>query len=265
MARSSALRELQSRFYAAMMSGADGQACAELGESLTGEPPRQRRRLAAYRRNVLGNLCAALMTSYPVVTCVVGPAFFREAARHYIVAHPSESGDLNDYGATFPGFIADYPPAAELPYLADVAHLEWAVQTLRNAADVAPVNFTQLANIAPERYGDLRFAVDSRCVRLDSAWPIAEIWRVNQPDYTGDMAVDFSSAERVLAGIHRGPLSIDVLGIAAAVFFDALSAQLSLAEAAQAALNKDESFNFGPVLQTWIGSGLLRSASLAEP
>ena len=51
------------------------------------------------------------------------------------LAHPSRSGDLNDYGEDFADFLADYPHARELSYLPDVARLEWLVQIVYYAAD----------------------------------------------------------------------------------------------------------------------------------
>ena len=67
-------------------------------------------------------------------------AFFGEAARQYIVGHPSLSGDLNDYGGEFAQFLAAYPHAADLPYLPDVARLEWAINNLRPGGMVAAHN-----------------------------------------------------------------------------------------------------------------------------
>lgn len=258
------LPEIQSRFYQAMMSGTGACLAADLGDIVEGQEASLQRRLAAYRRNAFGNLCHALATTYPVVKRIVGEAFFREAARQYISDHPSLSGDLNDYGEGFSEFLAAYPYARELPYLAAVAQLEWAVQAVLAAADPAPVDMGILAQVSPDHYGELRFHADSRCIRMDSDWPVSEIWRVNQDGYPGDMRVDFSQNERVLIGLHPGRLAMVVLNDAEAVFFDALSQQASLTDAVEAALGRDENFDFGKTLQQWIGSGLLRSVSLPQ-
>ena len=61
--------------------------------------------------------------------------FFNAAVDAYVRACPSTSGDLNVYGDAFGEFLAGYPPAADLPYLPDVARLEWAVDEAGRAAD----------------------------------------------------------------------------------------------------------------------------------
>lgn len=257
-----ALPDLQARFLAAMLSGASSQAALELHALLVGGQDRIQRRLAAYRNNLFGNLRSAIKASYPVVQRIVGEAFFREAARQYILAYPSLTGDLNDYGEQFSTFIASYPHAVELPYLADVARLEWAVQVILSAADAPASDLTLLAQTPPERYGDLCFQPDERSIRLDSPWPVAEIWQVNQIAYNGEMTVNFECQAHILIGRHRGRLSIDTLSEAEAAFFDAIARQLNIADAAEVALASDEQFDFGAKLQNWICSGLLRGMSL---
>lgn len=256
-----ALPEIQSRFYAAIMADAEPAEAAVL-EVLEEDVRRGRRRLAAYRRGIFGNLCNALLTSYPVVSRIVGLAFFREAARRYILANPSRSGDLNDYGESFAGFIGGYPHARELPYLADVARLDWLVQATRHAADRSPVDLAILASIPAERYGDLVFELDPTCSRMDSAWPVHAIWQVNQEDYLGDMRVDFSRGGRVLLRRDMGVVSIESLSAAEATFLDALASRTPLARATATALQADAGFDFGARLQEWMASGLLHKAWL---
>ena len=183
-----ALRELQAAFRDAMLDPA--AEAAVLGR-LEEDAGTGRRRLAAYRNSILGNLIGALAATYPVVERIVGTAFFREAARRYVETHPSVSGDLNDYGGDFAPFIADYPHAHELAYLPDVARLEWRVQGVYYAADAPSADLALLAEIPPGRYGELRFACDPAHARLDSPWPLDAIWQVNREGYAGDMTVDF--------------------------------------------------------------------------
>lgn len=257
-----ALPEIQSRFYAAMMADAESAETAVL-EVMEEDARRGRRRLAAYRRGIFGNLCNALVTSYPVVANIVGLPFFREAARLYILSNPSRSGDLNDYGEGFAAFVGDYPHALELPYLADVARLDWLAQATRNAPERDATDLSILATIRAERYGDLVFELDPAHARLDSDWPLHDIWRVNQPGYTGDMEVDFARSSRVLLRREYGVVSVEPMDSAEAVFFDALANEMPLARAAAVALDEDAGFEFGAKLQDWIAKGLLHKARLA--
>ena len=82
-------------------------------------------RLQIYRNNVFTSLTDALEDIYPVVARLVGNEFFSYAAHEYIVRYPSRSGNLHEFGDRLPGFLGGFPPAKDLGYLADVAHLEW--------------------------------------------------------------------------------------------------------------------------------------------
>ena len=141
--------------------------------------------VAIYRRNLFANLGNALAATYPVVQRLVGEAFFREAARQYVLAHPSASGDLNDYGAPFAVFLAGYPHAAGLPYLPDVARLEWACHESYGAADAPAFDLASLARVRAIDQSRIRFELHP-CVRLlHSVHPVSELWHANQPGRDG--------------------------------------------------------------------------------
>ena len=163
-----------------MSALADFQACflgAILGE---GEVPG---RLAIYRRNVLATLVDSLAAAYPVVRRLVGDAFFAEAAARHARLAPSRSANLHDFGEGFADFLAGYPPAAGLPYLADVARLEWAVHACFHAEDKAALDVTRLADVAePER---LRFELHPAVRLVASSHPVAAIHAANGPGRDG--------------------------------------------------------------------------------
>ena len=162
----SALAELQRSFIDAIF--ADGAA--------------SRPGLEIYRRNVLANLRHALAATYPVVQRLVGEAFFSEAAAVFARACPSRSGDLHEFGESFAAFLETYPPARPVPYLGDVARLEWACHRSHHAADGEPFDFAALVQASP---AGLRFRLSPAVRMVDSPHPIAAIWEANQPDNDG--------------------------------------------------------------------------------
>jgi hypothetical protein len=157
-------------------------------------------RQAVYRGNVLANLHDALAAAYPVVRRLVGDAFFREAAERFAREHPSRSGDLHEFGAAFADFLAAYPHAAGLPYLPDVARLEWAVARALHAADPGQVDFARLAAVPEAERVRVRFLLQSGARLMACEFPIASIWAANQPDRDGTPERS-AGAERVL--VHR--------------------------------------------------------------
>jgi len=254
------LHEVESRFFAAVMAG--GEAEDRLLACLAEDADIGRERIAVYRRSVMGNLVSALHATYPVLAKIVGLPFFREAARAYVRAHPSESGDLNEYGASFAGFIGDYPHGRDLGYLADVARLEWLVQQVYYAAEPAPADLSALAACPPERYGDLRFELTPAHARIDSRWPVADIWRVNADGYAGDMTIDWSQGSRALVWRRDALVEVAPLTAGEAAFIDALVAGRTLAAATDLASTAEPGFDPGTALAHCVGRGVVRAARL---
>ena len=112
--------------------------------------------LAAYGHNLQANRHQALAGAYPVITQVVGPDYFEHLALRYGQQQPSTSGNLHDYGENFSEFLAEEGPAS-LPYLADLATLEWACHRAYFAEDENPLDLQRLANLDAETVEQLVF------------------------------------------------------------------------------------------------------------
>jgi hypothetical protein len=78
-------------------------------------------RMWHYRANCRLNRIAALQATFSTVEQLLGTDFFRAMAREYVDSTPATSANLHEMGDDFPGFIAQFAPAAALPYLPDVA------------------------------------------------------------------------------------------------------------------------------------------------
>lgn len=164
------LRELQRRFA----RGLHEPQAAELplrANGLSGA-----RRLQVYRHNTLSALQDALQCVYPVTRRLVGDEFFVAAAGAYIAANPSHSGNIQDYGGAFPVFLNGYPPAVSLPYLGDVAALEWRRQQTAVAPPHVPMDLAALAAVPVELQPELHFHHQPAARALCSRFPILSIW-----------------------------------------------------------------------------------------
>jgi len=154
--------------------------------------------LARYREQVFAGWESALADAYPVVARLVGPAFFAEAASAYARDFPSASGDLHRFGARFADFLAGYPHAKALPWLADMARLEWALHQAQFAADAAGLDAAALAAVAPERQGDVKLLLHPATAMLRSRWPLVAWWEANQPDRDGTPRDDAAASAAIL-------------------------------------------------------------------
>src|SRR3989442_7459113 len=131
----SSLRELQTRFRAAMLAGDERGAAPDVVDDGVNASAR----LAIYRHHVLTSLTAALEATFPVVCRLVDRRFFGWLADSYVRAHPPAGPCLFEYGADLPEFIATVPACAPLPWLADMARLEWAAYLARPATAAVPL------------------------------------------------------------------------------------------------------------------------------
>jgi len=91
--------------------------------------------LSVHRDTALGGLVNALSLSFPTVLALVGEDFFDQAALAYVEQSPPSSAWLTGYGAGFADFLATYEFAEDLPYLADVARFDFAVEQVGLAAE----------------------------------------------------------------------------------------------------------------------------------
>lgn len=80
---------------------------------------------AVYRNTSARGAVEALRASFPTVDALIGPDMFTEVALDFRRDAPPAGPVLSDYGAAFPAFLARQPWTSELPYLADVAKLDW--------------------------------------------------------------------------------------------------------------------------------------------
>jgi hypothetical protein len=147
------------------------------------------RRFAVHRNNVVASLVDALADTFPVVQELVGPEFFRAMAGVFVRAQPPRSPLLARHGEHFPAFVAGFEPARTLPYLPDVARLEWARLDALHAADAAPLdrNAAQSALASGDSVADLRLLLHPALRWRDARHAAVSLWAAHQGQ--GDLAL----------------------------------------------------------------------------
>src|SRR5262249_5105660 len=141
-----ALRDLQLAVRDAIL-GDDGEAAAH---HIAGDRLAPEARLEIYRHHVFTTLTSALEATYPVICRLVDHRFFAYAEARYMRAYPPTGPCLFEYGATFPDFLAVFPPCRDLGYLRDVARLEWAMNLALHAEDSTGVDPARLGELPAE-------------------------------------------------------------------------------------------------------------------
>lgn len=166
-------------------------------------------RFAVHRNNVVHSLVAVLADTFPVVRELVGDEFFGAMARLYVVEHPPTSPLMHRYGAGLPAWIADFEPATALPYLSDIARLEWSRLCAFHAADAEPIEARALMALmqAPDRLVGASLALHPSLAIVRSPHPVVSLWSAHQLDHAARderlSKVRMDSAEAAL--IFRDP------------------------------------------------------------
>ena len=212
--------------------------------------------LAVYRNNYRLGLMDTLKMIYPVCGQIVGEEFFTGLAREYSKRHASHSGNLHSYGAAFGDFLQGFPPAQTLPYLADVARLEWAVHRSYYAIDQQALTAVALAGVAAEHYGDLRFRLLDSCAVLTSPWPIAAIWQGHQPGHALEVNLD-AGGEAALVQRNAGRVGVTLLSPGMAALLHTLQQGETLGLAAEQGLQAEADFDLQAALLRLFGDGLI--------
>lgn len=168
------LHELQDRFAAAVIDS----DCSRVAESIIDDAPGAAARVGIYANHFRVTLIDALAATFPVIRQLVGEAFFQAVARRYVREEPPAQPCLFAYGGGFPAFLARLPEARPLPYLADVACLEWAINEAWHAPDAPAVDAEVAAGLIAVRFSDLCLRLHPSCRLVASPFPIDRIWQV---------------------------------------------------------------------------------------
>src|SRR5579872_2355891 len=230
------LLETERAFAAALRSG-DAAQCAGLLAARTVAPEDA---LQIYRNTFVSGAVRALSLSFPAVVRLTGDEFFSACAEQFVAASPPVSGCLDDYGAGFAEFVAGFEPLSALPYVADVAKLEWAVASALHAADMPVLDAAGFAAapIAPER---LILKPHPSLSLVRTQYPADAIWRaVLARDDAAMAAIDLTTGPVFLL-VSRNADGVQVCRTTKAgfTFLSWLCAGASFADSFDAAPSED--------------------------
>lgn len=133
--------------------------------------------LGVYRHAYAARLVEALATDFPKLRALAGATAFETLARAYIARHPSRSPSLRWLGGRLAAFLAETPPYAATPALAEMAAFEWALAHAFDAADAPAAAAAALSALPPAAWPGLRLQLHPSALRLDLATPVPALWR----------------------------------------------------------------------------------------
>ena len=219
-------------------------------------------RMQIYRNNFAISLREALAGVYPVIKKLVGEAFFQQVAREYVQRYPSRTGNLHDFGDELARFLAAYPGLEDLPYLPDVARLEWAHHQVFHTVEGEVLNLASIAVLNEEQMAGLRFLLSPSCAYLASDYPVLRIWQVNQDGQEDvDVSLDEGGVQYVVLR-HAAQIEFHPLDAGTFALIDGLAQNKLFSEACEDALAADANCEIAATLQFLVEQKIVSGFSL---
>jgi hypothetical protein len=257
----SALAHLQGEFQDYLLRGDTAVEARVVGSARVPVATRLGIYAGAYR----SRLAEALESNYPVLAKLLGETDFAALAADYIAAHDSPFFSIRYYGDALAKFLATREDYAAAPVLRELAEWEWAMTTVFDAADAAPLGPDDLARIPPPQWAQLRFRWHPSVQRLTLWWNVPQLWQALSDDgerptttlaaapqqwllWREDLTTYFRSLPKTEASMLDAARSGWPFGELCALLCEELGESEAPAQAAA-------------LLRGWIGSGLIIGAA----
>jgi hypothetical protein len=217
------------------------------------------KRLDIYAEAYFARILEVLGQDFSSVAQQMGEQAFSKIVAEYLKAHPSKTTNIGEIGASFPAFLSAHELTCELPWLSELAWVEWRVSQSFYADDWPTMDVKSLATVHPEAWPGARFTLDPSAYLLRTFWNADELWL--KPDAT------VRQEERLLL-IQRGSGNVTVTNLEPPQFqvLEFMQLDLTLEEICEKLADTDRAM---PPLMEWFGrwitSGLIRKIRFNLP
>lgn len=141
-----------------------------------------KKRLSIYADAYRLRIIEALANAYPILKALLGDDLFDKNARSYIEQYPSTYRNMRWVGDQMPAHLQKTLP--QHPIAAELAQFEWALSLAFDAEDAPILSLQDLAAIAPENWGDLRFKFHPAVQLFNPKYNVLQIWQALNVDET---------------------------------------------------------------------------------
>ena len=270
------LREFQQWMKKQIRSGGTTAAEAEAPVNPQRGTSGEARVTAVYGGAYVARMQEALAEVFEAVRFVLGERTFTQLAHEYAACYPSHDYNLSFAGRHLPELLASSPlsqpppslgPTRDgvlsevegLPFLQDLARLEWLVCQAFHAFDEPPADVTPLAELSLEQWQRARPIFQPSVSVIASSWPIRDIWASRvQPRHTLNLDL-INRPQRVLVHREGQTVTCELLEERPYVLLERLLAgdDLGAACAALARLEGTERFPASDWFARWARHGLI--------
>lgn len=232
------LLEYQKAFYKAIFTNDPIQLQNSIGQIDDLED-----RFKIYSNNVFASLKNVLKDDFPISRRVLGEQKFNQASFEFVRNFPPTSGCLLNYGEKFPRFLEVFYPA--IPYLKDIAQIEWAKKEIYYKNNSSPLDPTALNVVPADEYGDLTFEFHKATFFFESVFSLQEIWENTEKEKNLKLTPSYSLIIRPRYKIQHYWLSTEEFN-----FLKALYEKKTLGEAYERTAELNSKFDLSKALES---------------
>ncbi len=133
-------------------------------------------RMSVYSKGYLARVRETLLEVYESVRQVLGHKRFDEIGAAYAKRYSRSNYNLNYAGSQFGEFLKFHSWTKALPFLPDLARLEWTIWEAFHAFDQAPLTPARMASVTPKDWENVQLEFQPSVRFLVSRWPVLDIW-----------------------------------------------------------------------------------------
>jgi hypothetical protein len=222
-------------------------------------------RLEIYREQFWLRHTSSLVEDFPGTSGILGQETWQTLIEGYLDAHPPQSYTLRDLGLRLPEYVASQHWLPEHALCCDMARLELAYLEIFDAADAAPLNVAQLAEIPEEAWERAHLVLHPALRLLAVDYPVATLRKQLFQAQTSGEKIPIPPGARQYLVLYRRDLTMfhEQLDAGAYALLGALARRVALVPAcvqAQAEMPEEAASiveNVGAWCQAWTASGFI--------
>ena len=134
-------------------------------------------RVGAYVNGYPARIREALSESFPAIEHIAGHSEFTDLARRYLPACPTGTYSLGDVGVNLAAFLASDPLTVSVPFLPDLARLEWCIAQAFHARLLPSFDPASLSGLSEDELAKGRLKFQSGVSLVRSMWPLDDLRR----------------------------------------------------------------------------------------
>lgn len=208
------------------------------------------------RQNTLSALHIELVRAFPITKRVLGANEFRRAAYDYFQAMVPQAINPMIYCQDFPEFLETFTTDKDIPYLADVATLDFGCYQSEHAMDASPIKNKIFTDMSPEELASKHLQLHPACFWMASPFSIYDVWyRFNSstPKKTDASA----RAQEIVIMRSKNKVEVHKIDKGLIKTLDSLDSGETLNQSLNDGAIEDPSFNAVAAIQFLVQNGLI--------